>query len=83
MHLLIESPEFEAAVRELSSVTGETEDRSVEIAVKERLDRVTQRKGREMLERIRPILNRISAMPELDPRPIDEILGYNEFGMFD
>lgn len=83
MHLLIENPEFEAAINELSSVTGETHDQSIEIAVKERLDRVTRRKGREMLEQIRPIIDRLSAMPELDPRPIDEILGYNENGTFD
>ena len=83
MQLLIDNPEFEEAVRELCAATGELQDRSVEIAVKERLDRVTRRKGREMLERIRPILDRVAAMPELDPRSDDEIIGYNEQGHFD
>jgi hypothetical protein len=47
------------------------------------LDRVNKRKGRELMERIRPILDRVAALPELDPRPADEILGYNEHGHFD
>lgn len=83
MQLVIDNPEFEAAVHELASVTGEKEAQSVEIAVKERLDRVTRRKGHEMLERIRPILDRLAAMPVLDSRTADEIIGYNDHGTFD
>ncbi len=83
MTVTIEDAEFEQAVRELAEATGESQHLLLKVAVQERLERVNQRKGREMLERIRPILDRVAAMPELDPRPMDEILGYNEFGHFD
>jgi len=83
MKVEIDDPEFEAVVRELSAVTGEPDDVLLKVSVKERLDRVNHRKGRELMERIRPILDRVAALPELDPRPADEILGYNEDGHFD
>jgi antitoxin VapB len=83
MNLVIDNSEFEDAVKELAAETGESEEVSVQVAVKERLDRLTHRKGRELLDRIREIQDRVAAMPELDPRPADEIIGYNEHGTFD
>jgi antitoxin VapB len=83
MKVDIDDPEFEQVIRELSAVTGEPAEVLVKVSVRERLDRVNHRKGRETLERLRPILDRISAMPVHDPRPADEILGYNERGTFD
>lgn len=83
MRVEIDDPEFDQAVKELAAATGEPEDVSLKVAVKERLDRVTHRKGREFLERIREIQDRVAEMPELDPRPADEIIGYNEHGAFD
>jgi hypothetical protein len=83
MQVLIDDPEFDQAVKELAAATGEPEDVLLKVAVKERLDRVNHRKGKELLERILPILDRVAAMPELDPRPADEMIGYNEHGTFD
>jgi antitoxin VapB len=83
MAVLNVNPEMDELVEQLVATTGETADVAVSVAVRERLDRVTHRKGRELLERIRPILNRVAALPEFDPRPADEILGYNENGLFD
>lgn len=83
MRVEIDDPEFDQVVKELAAATGEPENISLKIAVKERLDRVTHRRGREFLERIREIQDRVAAMPELDPRPADEIIGYNEYGVFD
>jgi antitoxin VapB len=83
MAITIDNPEVEETLKALSAATGEPLDVSVTIAVRERLDRVTKRKGHELLEAIRDIQDRVAAMPELDPRPADEIIGYNEFGMFD
>jgi hypothetical protein len=51
MRVEIDDPEFDQAVKELAAATGEPEDISLKVAVKERLDRVTHRKGREFLER--------------------------------
>jgi antitoxin VapB len=83
MQVQIDDPEFDQAVKELAAATGEPEGVLLKVAVKERLDRVNHRKGKELLERIRPILDRVAAMPELDPRSADEIIGYNEHGTFD
>ena len=35
------------------------------------------------LEAIRKILDRVDNLPVLDSRSADEIIGYNEFGLFD
>ncbi len=83
MNLVIDNTEFEVALKELAAETGESQELSIQVAVKERLDRVTHRKARELLDRIRVIQERVAAMPELDPRPADEIIGYNEHGHFD
>jgi len=83
MAVLNVNPELDELVGQLVATTGEPADVAVSVALRERLDRVTHRKGRELLERIRPILDRVAALPELDPRPADEILGYNENGLFD
>jgi antitoxin VapB len=83
MATLTVNPETDELVNQLIATTGESADVAVNVALRERLDRVTHRKGRELLERIRPILDRVAEMPELDPRPADEVLGYNEQGLFD
>jgi antitoxin VapB len=83
MATLTVNPETDELVNRLIATTGESADVAVNVALRERLDRVTHRKGRELLERIRPILDRVAEMPELDPRPADEALGYNEHGLFD
>lgn len=83
MNLVINDPEFDQAIRELVAATGEPEDISLKVAVKERLDRVTKRNGRSYLERIRDITEHVAAVPVLDHRSADEILGYNEHGLFD
>ncbi len=77
------NPEMDELVEQLTATTGEPADVAVRVALRERLDRVTHRKGRELLERIRPILDRVAAIPERDPRPAEEVLGYNEHGLFD
>ena len=83
MAILTVDPETDELVNLLSATTGEPVEVALHAALQERLDRVTHRKGRELLERIRPILDRVAALPELDPRPADEIMGYNEHGLFD
>jgi hypothetical protein len=83
MATLTVNPETSELVDQLVATTGESADVAVNVALRERLDRVTHRKGRELLERIRPIQDRVASMPELDARPVDELIGYNEHGTFD
>ncbi len=63
-------------MKELAAATGESGSVLVKVAVQERLDRVTNKKGREMVKRRRGIQERVRAMPELDARSADEVIGY-------
>ena len=87
MALHIQNPETDRLARDLSAATGESLTDTVNKALKERLDRITARKAAPdyiaRIARIRKITDRIAAMPELDKRHPDEILGYNEHGLFD
>lgn len=55
---------------------------AVRRAAEERLQRVwRQRAGRSLAEEILEIGRRCAALPDLDTRPADEILGYDELGL--
>lgn len=77
------NPEISELVDQLVAETGEPADVALNIALRERIDRLTRRKGHDLLERIRPIQDRVAYMPELDARSADEISDYNEHGAFD
>lgn len=82
MALNIKDPATEKFVRELASVTGESVTAAVRRAAEERLQRVwRQRAGRSLAEEILEIGRRCAALPDLDTRPADEILGYDELGL--
>lgn len=86
MAIHIQDPETDRLARELSAVTGETITQAVNAALRERLESKVQaaRKSREeRIARIEAIIDRVAALPELDRRSEDEILGYNEHGYFD
>ena len=83
MSVLIEDPEIDELVQKLSAKTGEAAPDAVKSAIRERLDRLTSEEREERWDRIQELLDRVAALPELDPRPADEIIGYNEHGHFD
>ena len=59
--------------------TGETLTAAVAQALREKLARVRSRRGRRAAaERV---LKRAWALPHLDPRSPDEILGYDQHGL--
>lgn len=69
-------------VRALAQATGESLTEAVATAVRERLDRVQGARGAPDLARaIESIAARCAALPELDSRSADQILGYNEVGL--
>jgi antitoxin VapB len=50
--------------------------------LKERLQRIREwRRRRIMAKELEEILRRVDALPTLDSRPEDEILGYDDQGM--
>ena len=82
MALNIKDPKTERSVRELAAATGETVTMAVRKAAEERLERIRRGgAGRSLAEEILEIGRRCAALPDLDTRPADEILGYDERGL--
>ncbi len=82
MPLNIKDPEADRLARELSSVTGETLTTAVATALRERLDRVRGRpRGQDLAAELDAIALRCAALPVLDERSEEEILGYDERGL--
>ena len=82
MPLNIKDPTTEKYVRELAAVTGEGVTVAVRKAAEERLQRVRRDKaGRNLAADLLEIGSRCAALPDLDARNADEILGYDEHGL--
>lgn len=83
MTLTIKDPEADALVRELARYTGETEAQAVLNALRERLEREREKQDRplSLKEELLRIGRECAALPVLDNRHPDEILGYNEQGI--
>ncbi len=82
MALNIKDPRADLLVRALVAETGETITEAVTVAVQERLDRVRGVRGApDLVAEIREIAVRTAALPDLDDRGADEVLGYDEHGL--
>ena len=82
MPLNIKDPATEKFVRELAAAAGETVTTAVRRAAEERLQRVRrQQSGRSLAAEILEIGRRCAALPDLDTRTAEEILGYDEHGL--
>lgn len=82
MALSIKNTETERLARELARRTGETITDAVTNALRERLMR---EEGKHALPQLREELlaigRRCAALPDLDRRSADEILGYDDLGV--
>ena len=82
MPLSIKHPEADRLARELAARTGESLTEAVINALKERLQREA---GRASVRRLSDELGRIgarcAALPVIDDRAADEIIGYDEDGV--
>ena len=84
----ITDPETVRLAEELARRSGESVDAAIARAVGDRLARLepARREPHEDAERLIADLettaDEIAALPELDSRPPDEILGYDEHGAF-
>lgn len=80
MALSIKSGEADGLARELAAATGETITDAVTQALRMRLAAV--RRGRSgVAGRLLDISRRSAALPVIDSRPGEEILGYDDHGM--
>jgi antitoxin VapB len=82
MAINIKDPATEARVRELAAETGESVTVAVRRAAEERLQRVQRHPpGLNLAEQILEIGKRCAALPDLDARSAEVILGYDEHGL--
>jgi antitoxin VapB len=82
MALNIRNPETERLAGELAQATGETKTEAVTKALRDRLTRVRrERSGRRLAHELDEIAKHCAALPVLDDRTPDEILGYDERGL--
>jgi antitoxin VapB len=82
MALNLRSPVVDTLVEELARLTGESKTEAVLNSVRDRLERVRrERGGRSLADELDEIALRCAALPALDRRSDDEILGYGDDGL--
>lgn len=82
MPLSIRNSEVERLARTLSRLTGEGLTQTILQALRERHQRIrAARQQEKLLEDLTAIARRAAALPELDRRTPDEIIGYDEHGL--
>jgi antitoxin VapB len=81
MALSLKHPEADRLARELSSETGEGLTEAVIVALRERLERVRRRRPYRLADEIMRIGRECAALPELDTRTAEEIIGFDSAGM--
>ena len=82
MALNLGNPQNERLAAELARLTGQTKTEAVNDALRARLDRLRrERSGHTLADELDAIALRCARRRLLDPRPADEILGYDENGL--
>jgi antitoxin VapB len=81
MALTIEHPDAEKWAQELVSLTGETLTQAVLTALQERLNKEKQNHVKSLKDELLQIGKRCAALPVLDNRSPEEILGYHKNGV--
>ncbi len=83
MALSLKDGETDRLARAVAALTGETLTDAIRVALAERLERVRSRRGDSLLaEQLLEIGRHCAALPDLDMRSPDEIVGYDEHGMW-
>lgn len=84
MALSLKDKETDRLAREVVALTGETLTDAVRKSLAERLERERLRRGRpsDLADCLRKIGEHCAALPDFDTRSPDEIVGYDENGMW-
>ena len=77
----IRSAKVDQLVQRLVRLTGEDVETALERAVEERLSRVAPPTPIDRRAALDKFFERASSMPVLDPRPADEVIGYDGCGL--
>ncbi|MFZ0772974.1 MAG: type II toxin-antitoxin system VapB family antitoxin [Candidatus Sulfotelmatobacter sp.] len=82
MPLSIRNSEVERLARALSRLTGEGLTQTILQALRERHQRIrAARQQEQLMEDLKAIAHRAAALPELDRRTPEDIIGYDEHGL--
>jgi antitoxin VapB len=84
MVLSVKDNETDRLAREVAALTGETLTVAIRKALAERLERERRRRGVpiRLADRLMEIGKHCAALPDIDRRSPDEIVGYDETGMW-
>jgi antitoxin VapB len=81
MALSIRNALAEKLARDVAKESGESMTQAIIHSLEDRLEKLKGRRDPiDLLKEIREIGNRCAALPDIDQRSADEILGYNENG---
>jgi antitoxin VapB len=82
MPLSIKNEATERLARQVARETGESLTEAIQMSLQERWERLKRRRKVHILSgQIEDLLRRVDALPSLDSRPENEILGYGEDGI--
>ncbi len=82
MALSVKNPEADQLARKVAARTGESLTTAVVVALRERLTRLRGRPRQAGLgDELREIGRRCAALPDIDTRSDDDILGYDDGGL--
>jgi antitoxin VapB len=83
MALSFKDKETDSLARQVASLTGETLTEAVRTSLAERLGRERLKRGRpaSLADELEAIARRCDALPVLDDRSADELIGYDENGL--
>lgn len=82
MPLSIKNETTERLARQVADEAGESITEAIQKSLEERLGRLKRRrKSRLLASQIEELLRRVDALPILDSRSEDEILGYDKDGI--
>jgi antitoxin VapB len=82
MVLSIKDAETDRLARRLARLTGESVTETVKVALSQRLEREERRQGKRIdRARIAEIVADIAALPVVDTRSPDELIGYDDAGL--
>ena len=83
MALSLKDPETDSLARQVARLTGETLTEAVRGALRERLrqEQLKRGEGPDLARALAEIARRCAALPLLDDRSEDDILGYDENGV--
>ena len=82
MVLSIKDPEADRLARQLAELTGESLTDAVKQALNDRIEQETRRRGDKLdRNRLDDIVQRLAALPTVDDRAPEELIGYDAEGL--